>query len=466
MPAPTIHWFRNDLRLSDNPALVRAAASGPVCPVYIHDTTTPPGHGPEGASRLWLERSLKALDDQLHGALVVLEGDPELELLRLCSEIGARRVTWTRRYDPHGVRRDTSLKIKLEAAGIEAISQIGSLLWEPWEVAKADGTPYRVFTPFYQKGCRAAALPRQPLPAPDLLLFDPANNDATVRLAREPWHAGVIEGWRPGESGAQAALDHFVSSGLRHYLSGRDFPARPDVSRLAPHLRFGEISPNQAWYAALREGDTVAQGFQRQLAWREFSSHMLFHYPELITSPLNPKFSDFPWRSDEVGFARWTAGQTGVPIVDAGMRELWQTGYMHNRVRMIVASFLTKNLLIDWKRGAAWFWDTLFDADIANNTASWQWVAGGGADAAPYFRIFNPVLQGQKFDPDAAYVRKYEPEIAGLPDRDIHAPWKASTSTLGEAGVVLGQTYPEPLVDLKESRDRALAVFENLTIAR
>ena len=398
-----------------------------------------------------------------------VSGNASEILPQLINETGATTVTWTRRYDATGIETDTALKAALSDQGISVVSENGALLWEPWEVKKADGTPYRVFTPFYRKGCLSAAPPRAPLPAPDLTLTDapnPTRIDDLNLIPTPRWDIDTLAHWSPGEAGAQARLDTFLQDGITNYKDGRNIPADPKVSRLSPHLAFGEISPNTVWHSARQlPASQDRDHFLSELGWREFSYSLLFHNGDIATRNLNAKFDAFPWAEATAPLTAWQQGQTGIPIVDAGMRELWQTGYMHNRVRMIVASFLVKNLLIHWHHGLHWFDDTLFDADPANNPASWQWVAGSGADAAPYFRIFNPVTQSQKFDPDGRYIRTYVPEIAALPDRSLHAPWEAPALVLKAANITLGTTYPMPLVDLKDSRARALAAFDETKTA-
>jgi deoxyribodipyrimidine photo-lyase len=467
MKQKTIHWFRRDLRLADNPALTDASGRGDVIPVFILDDVTAPELLPGGASRWWLHHSLVSLNDALGGHLNIFRGHPAEILQELAGRHNAGQVSWNCCYEPHPLTRDESFARDLEAEGITPLIHNGSLLWDPAEVLKGDGTPYRVFTPFYKKGCLGAAPPRLPLPAPALkdLIRDETSlaPDDLKLLPGIPWDAEFYDHWSPGEPGAAGALDRFLEHGLKGYKEGRNFPAERHVSRLSPHLHWGEVSPNRAWYAArerLTSEDT--DHFCSELAWREFSSSLLYHFPDLPHQNLNRKFDAFPWENDPARLRAWQRGRTGVPMVDAGMRELWRTGYMHNRVRMIVASFLVKNLLIHWRDGEAWFWDTLLDADLANNSASWQWVAGCGADAAPYFRIFNPVTQGKKFDPHGTYIRKYVPEISGLPDKYLFSPWEAPESVLEEAGIKLGKDYPLPLVDLKTSREHALAAYQSI----
>ncbi len=466
MGSPTIiHWFRQDLRLSDNPALAEAAKLGIVLPVYIHDDEDAGADALGGASRWWLHHSLHALNRQLEGKLQVFSGRPLEILPQLAARQGCCRIHWNRCHEPWRIPRDALLKQRLQAQGVEVRTYNASLLWEPWEVLKQDGTPYKVFTPYFNKGCLNAEPPRIPIPAPSPLPLAGAvqDSDAIGSLGLLPkirWDRQLEPHWEIGEAGAQKRLEAFIRNGLANYKQGRDFPAQASVSRLSPHLHFGEISPNQAWHAAAaaEDGENTAR-FHNELGWREFSHYLLYHRPELPRKNLDRKFDRFPWRDDPAALRRWQRGQTGIPIVDAGMRELWQTGTMHNRVRMVVGSFLVKNLLLHWSHGAAWFWDCLVDADLANNSASWQWVAGCGADAAPYFRIFNPVTQGQKFDPDGDYTRRFVPELENLPAKYLFNPWEAPEAVLRQAGVALGKTYPHPVVELKASRERALAAY-------
>lgn len=462
-----IHWFRQDLRLGDNPALVQAARAGRVLPVYILDDESAGGNAMGGASRWWLHHSLSALNRSLGGKLNIYCGNAEVLLPEIARRHSAGAVFWNRCYEPWRMRRDARIKEALKGHGVGAESFNGSLLWEPWEIQKNDGTPYRVFTPFYRKGCLNAPSPREPLPKPAQLkaLADPAVHglESLGLLPRIRWDRQLEPHWKIGEEGARERLYAFLDEGIAHYKEGRNFPARPFVSRLSPHLHFGEISPNQAWHAARARGDGAnIDHFCSELGWREFSHHLLYQFPDLPRKNLQPRFDHFPWREDAEALGRWQRGLTGYPIIDAGMRELWQTGYMHNRVRMIAASFLVKNLLIDWRHGERWFWDCLVDADLANNAASWQWVAGCGADAAPYFRIFNPVGQGGKFDPEGAYTRHFVPELRRLPDKYLFSPWEAPESVLSAAGVRLGGNYPAPMVEISASRERALAAFAAL----
>jgi deoxyribodipyrimidine photo-lyase len=463
-----IHWFRQDLRLGDNPALTHAAAIGHVLPIYILDDDNAGEYAMGGASRWWLHHSLTALNRALGGTLQCYRGRAEEILPALATRHQAQAVYWNRCYEPWRMARDAALKERLKHEGIAVESFNSALLWEPWEIRKEDGTPYRVFTPFYRKGCLSAPPPRMPLPAPaplHLVRHEAAAAPDTLELLPHiRWDTKLEPHWNIGEAAAEARLQAFFRDGLAQYKEGRNFPAKPYVSRLSPYLHFGEISPHRVWHAARARGDDKhIDHFLSELGWREFSYHLLYQFPALPKENLQAKFNAFPWREDAAALARWQRGQTGYPIVDAGMRELWQTGYMHNRVRMIVGSFLVKNLRIDWRLGERWFWDCLVDADLASNSASWQWVAGCGADAAPYFRIFNPVSQGEKFDADGSYTRRFVPELASLPDRYLFSPWEAPEAVLKDAGIVRGSTYPAPMVDLATSRAEALAAFAALT---
>jgi deoxyribodipyrimidine photo-lyase len=460
----TILWFRRDLRLSDHPALAAALGrGGAVLPVYIHAPEEEEPWAPGAASRAWLHFSLKALDEALsaRGSRLVLRRGPSLEaLLELVAESEADAVFWIRRYEPRIIARDTMIKAALRRRDIRAESFSGSLLVEPWTLSTGEGKPYRVFTPFW-RAARERLTPESPLPAPSALPAPPRFPQSLSLpelglLPKPRWDEPFWRLWQPGEPGAQARLREFIEDVLPQYKSSRDRPDQKGTSRLSPHLAFGEISPRQI-LAAVRASDlgssVSAAKFLSELGWREFSHHLLYHFPHCAEANLNPRFDAFPWAEpDPASLQRWQQGSTGVPIVDAGMRELWQTGWMHNRVRMLVASFLTKNLRIHWLHGARWFWDTLLDADLANNTQGWQWTAGTGADAAPYIRIFNPVLQAQRFDPEGAYIRRFLPELAGLPKERIHAPWEG----------MLPRDYPPPMVDLATSRQEALAAFSTI----
>jgi deoxyribodipyrimidine photo-lyase len=456
---PVIVWFRQDLRLSDNPALAHAAKSGrPLICLYVLDDETPEDWRWGGASRWWLHHSLAALDKALNaqkGRLVLRQGQAHTVLKTLVKETGADMVAWNRCYEPFAVARDTALKTDLAADGIEVQSFNASLLYEPWEIKTASGTPFRVFTPFWN-ALRTRGDPEKAHRAPGGLTFHKnieSNElkDWNLLPVKPDWAKGFD--WTPGEETARKTLYDFLDHASR-YKTERDIPGTEGTSRLSPHLHWGEIGPRQIWHAVRsREHSDGAETFLKELGWREFCHQLLFHNHDLPEHPLDKRFTKFEWRRDEKHFRAWTRGQTGIPIVDAGMRQLWQTGWMHNRVRMIVASFLIKHLGLDWRRGEAWFWDTLVDADLANNAANWQWVAGCGADAAPFFRIFNPVLQGEKFDPHGTYVRAFVPELADMPAKYIHRPWDAPRPPA---------KYPAPIMDLSEGRARALAAFKAL----
>ena len=469
---PAIAWFRRDLRLTDNPALTAAADGGEVLPVFVLDDESAGDWRAGSASRWWLHQSLASLDRSLDGRLRLFVGKADEILPRLAREVNASVVCWNRCYEPWRIEQDARIEDVLNADGVATSSHNGSLLFEPHTVSKQDGTPYKVFTPFYRKGClQGARPPGAPLESADIRGFDGAPTgvklDDLGLLPKVRWYDTIANCWQPGEAGALERLERFLADGIDNYRKGRDRPDRAHVSRLSPHLQAGEISPRQVWHAAntwqaMRGHEDDVDHFLSELGWREFSYYLLYHWPDLPRKNLQAKFDRFPWRNDDEALECWQQGRTGYPIVDAGMRELWQTGYMHNRVRMIVGSFLVKNLMLHWHHGEAWFWDTLVDADLANNSASWQWIAGCGADAAPYFRIFNPVTQGNKFDPDGDYVRRYVPELSELPTRHLHSPWEAPADVLDASNVVLGENYPRPIVDLKASRERALEAFASL----
>ncbi|OCP01038.1 MULTISPECIES: deoxyribodipyrimidine photo-lyase [unclassified Ensifer] len=474
--APIIVWFRKDLRLADNRALAAAAGEGAVIPLYIREPVES-GNGPLGAAQLWwLHHSLEALGGRLAQRglqLILRSGDPLDVIGDLARATGADRIYWNRRYDPAGIATDAPLKKTLVAQGITAESFAGQLLHEPMRLLTTTGGPYRVFTPFWRalgsRGEPAAPIDEpHHLAAPQAWPMSERLDDWSLLPKKPDWAATFAEVWTPGEQGAAARLEDFIDGKLDDYKRDRDFPDANGTSLLSPHLAFGEISPSKIWHATARlpagAGEGVAT-FRKELAWREFSYHLLFHYPELPARNLNRRFDGFRWMNADDDFTRWTKGMTGFPIVDAGMRQLWRHGYMHNRVRMIAASFLIKDLLIDWRQGEAWFRDTLLDADPANNAASWQWVAGSGADAAPFFRIFNPILQGEKFDPDGHYVKRFVPELERLAARYIHRPFAAPATALEKAGIKLGTTYPKPIVDHAVARDRALAAFREITSA-
>lgn len=478
MKQRAIVWFRRDLRLADNPAL-RAAVDGDfeaIVPVFIQAPDELGQWAPGGAQKVWLHRSLDALATALEklGSRLVIRQGPSTEALdTLIEESGASAVFWNRLYDPMEIERDKQVKAHLSDQGLQAESFKAHLLHEPWTVETQQGSPYKVFTPFW-KSIRNRAIDA-PLPRPSSLppVWSRIGSLALDELALLPtinWDKGIRERWTPGEKGAHQRLEDFLDGAAEDYDDSRDIPAVAGTSYLSPHLHWGEIGPRQIMHRLEEWQDEHAspaprkhiESFQSEIGWREFAHHVLFHFPNTPEKPLDTRFEAFPWETDEAALKRWQNGTTGIPMVDAGMRELWHTGYMHNRVRMTVASFLTKNLRIAWQKGERWFWDTLVDADLANNTLGWQWAAGSGADAAPFFRIFNPARQGERFDADGAYVRHWLPELAPLPNKHIHTPWAAPTKVLREAGIELGKQYPEPIVDLKQSRREALAAFDQI----
>lgn len=470
MTAPLIVWFRNDLRLDDNPALDAAARSGaPIVALYALDDESAGEWRMGAASRWWLHHSLAALGDALSGLgvpLTLRRGRAEFVLEGLIEETGAEGVYWNRLYEPWAMRRDSEIKASLRARGLRAESFNGSLLFEPAQMRNKQGEAFKVFSPFW-RACLAAGGPEAPLPAPKKLVAAPAPEcdalaDWGLLPTKPDWAKGLREIWRGGEKAARARLADFARNRVDDYKTARDFMAGEGVSRLSPHLHFGEVSPRRVWAEVTSKAGDAGLPYLRELGWREFCHHLLVAFPDMPERPLDRRFEAFPWRNDPAALAAWKKGRTGYPLVDAAMRELWLSGYMHNRARMVAASFLVKHLLIPWQEGERWFWDTLVDADLANNSGGWQWVAGCGADAAPYFRVFNPVLQGEKFDPDGAYVRRFVPELARLETRFIHRPWEAPAETLGKAGVRLGETYPRPIVDHAEGRARALAAFGEL----
>ena len=476
-PAPVIVWFRRDLRIADNPALTEAAATGaPVIPLYIHDERLD-GRPMGAASKWWLDRSLRVLAADLRdrGApLVLRSGDAEAVLHSAIDETGAQTVLMNRLFEPTAWERDSEIAHGLKSEGVTCRGFNGTMLARPGSVRTGQDAPYKVFTPFLKALLDVAEEPA-PREGPRMLesiegLKSDDINDWALHPTRPDWSEGFD--WTPGETGAREALSAFLGGPLKTYGNGRDIPGEEGTSRLSPHLHFGEISPWRAVRAARhaaeegRVSGIQAEKFVAEIGWREFSTHLLHQFPYMAGRAFRPEFDAMAWRDDAAGLEAWKRGMTGYPIVDAGMRQLWATGWMHNRVRMIVASFLIKDLLIDWREGEAWFWDTLVDADMGNNIQNWQWVAGSGADAAPYFRIFNPVTQGEKFDGDGTYVRRWIPELAGLSDRWVHAPWTAPREVLDAAGVRLGRDYPAPIVDHAEARKRALDALEDIKSAR
>ena len=472
-----IHWFRRDLRLADNPALNAAVdrareVDGHLLCLYIHDDETAGEWIWGGAHRWWLNQSLKNLGETLTdrgNALVLRQGKAADVITDMVSNHHVAGVYWNRCYEAFAIKRDKAIKESLKDQDIPVESFNGSLLNEPWTIETKSGGPYKVFTPYWRailgKGRISKPLnASKSLPGPSGLNSE-ALDDWCLHPTKPDWSSGLAKRWMPGEQYARDRLQYFLDKKVDAYHERRDYPGEHGTSRMSPYLHWGEISPRQIWHAVVNahghpSQTPVTEPYLREIGWREFSYHLLYHFPDLPTDPLNQKFADFPWREDAEDLEAWQYGNTGIPIVDAGMRELYETGWQHNRVRMITGSFLVKNLLLHWTEGERWFWDTLVDGDLASNSAGWQWIGGCGADAAPYFRVFNPVLQGEKFDKQGDYVRKYVPEIAKLPNKYIHKPWEAPADVLRDAGITLGKNYAKPRVDLKSSRLRALEAFE------
>lgn len=478
---PVMLWFRQDLRLADNPALEAAIASGqPVVCAFVLDDAQGGPWRLGGAASWWLHHSLARLSESLaaRGNRLVLRRGPWAEAIpALAAETGARAVFCGRLYAPWERAADTEVAARLKASGVAIHGFTSALLHEPWALKTQAGGPFGVYSPF-ARAAFASGVPAPPteaparVPAPPALPASEALESWRLLPTAPDWAGGLREAWQPGEQGAEACLARFLEVGLAGYGTARNLPGIASSSKLSPYLRWGEISPRRVWHAASAAappGQAAAdslQTFLKELLWREFAYHLLWHRPEMPDTPLKAEFARFPWQQDASALKAWQRGLTGYPIVDAGMRELWHTGWMHNRVRMITASFLIKHLLQPWQAGEAWFWDTLVDADAASNSASWQWVAGCGADAAPYFRIFNPIMQGEKFDADGAYVRAWVPELARLPDSVLHRPWEAPALVLREAGVTLGANYPQPIVAHDFARARALAALATISKAK
>lgn len=462
-------WFRQDLRLNDNLAFINACNHyNTVIPIYILDkVTTPLGD----AQQWWLHHSLEALSAALEKkglTLVLRQGNPLDIIQQLTCQVTIDAIYWNRCYEPLAIQRDTAIKTTMQKKGIQVYSSKGNLLNEPWNIRNKSGSYFKVFTPYWKHCLQTLIIPKI-----DKLTNNPKGynlySESLSSLNLLPnnsnWALKFSKYWQPGEKGAQIKLTDFINYHLNNYKTCRDIPAEDSTSKLSPHLHFGEISVGEIWRAVeLAKLDQKcylrsAEHFQSEIGWREFSYYLLYHFPTLPHDNFKSEFNNFAWQSDHDAFKCWQTGTTGYPMVDAGMRELWATGYMHNRVRMIVASFLTKHLLIDWREGAAWFMNTLVDADLANNSASWQWISGCGADAAPYFRIFNPVLQSEKFDPHGNYIRQWIPELANVDKKHIHQPWAVSSA---KTGILIGKHYPAPIVDHNQARKRALQCYQNL----
>ncbi|KQT48955.1 deoxyribodipyrimidine photolyase [Aureimonas sp. Leaf454] len=471
-PGPIVVWLRDDLRLDDNPALAHAAETGqPVIPVFVLEEGGG-GRPLGGAHRWWLHHSLEAFRASLRDLgsdLVLKRGDPRTIVPDLVRETGAASLFYNRRYHRPAVETDDAVATALGTIAVESFQ--ANILHDPAAVKTKTGGFYKVYTPF-MKTLRGNGEPRDPIDPPASLVAPkgglPASDDLaawSLLPTRPDWSGGIARDWQPGEAVARSRFEDFCQSSLRGYDESREIPAEDGTTRMSPRLRFGEVSPYRLWHLAEeaarhnRVPPKAIETFRRELIWRDFNYHVLHHVGAIDRDNINPRFDGFEWQGTKSQLRAWQRGRTGYPIVDAAMRQLWQTGWMHNRMRMIVGSFLTKDLLIDWREGEHWFWDTLVDGDIASNTAQWQWIAGSGADAQPFFRIFNPITQGQKFDARGAYIRRYLPELAELSDKDIHTPWLAGSAALRKAGITLGETYPKPIVDHGEARERALAVY-------
>jgi deoxyribodipyrimidine photo-lyase len=467
----SIVWFRHDLRLSDNPALASGINLGNILPIYILDNCVPNLFEIGSASKLWLYHSLSKLNKSLNGNLNVYIGKPSEIIGALIKQHDIHNVFFNACYEPWHLKQENNVKHICEQNSINCESSNGNYLWSPNQILKNDGTYYKVFTAYKKKSY--CSTPRKTVKNSKQIdaVKDCKNkisiSDLNLIPQNKKWHKKIVESWDIGELAAQKKLNDFIESKLLGYKDGRDYPIKNHTSLLSPHLHFGEISPAQIWesvnsFGHLHASDSDIEHFLSELIWREFSCYLLYHFKSLYKDNFNSKFDQFSWRDNPKYLKAWQTGHTGYPIVDAGMRQLWQTGYMHNRVRMIVASFLVKNLNIHWRKGSEWFWDCLVDADLANNSANWQWVAGCGADAAPYFRIFNPITQSEKFDKDGDYIRLFVPELKNLPNKYLYKPWMAPEHILKSAGIVLGENYPNPIVDLATSRNKALEAYKNL----
>lgn len=473
MTAPIIVWFRKDLRLEDQPAFYFACKQErPIIPLFIWSPEEEKEWSPGAASQWWLHHSLLQFKQDLKEKgleLIIRTGESFDILMEVVRESGADQVVWNRRYEPQSIARDSSLKSSLHKQGIKAQSFNGSLLFEPVTIQNKQKKPFQVFTPFW-KHCLSLSVDLTPLPVPSIIKpykqhLSSSSVEALDLLPKISWDVGLQKTWKPGTLGAKQHLTFAIQQVVVQYKQMRDFPGIRGTSQLSPYLHWGEISPRMIWQTVSQSisPTEIAEPYLRQLGWREFAHHLLYHFPHTPTQPLRNEFLRFPWKENPEHLDAWKKGRTGYPIVDAGMRELWETGWMHNRVRMIVGSFLVKDLLIHWIEGARWFWDTLVDADLANNTLGWQWVGGCGADAAPYFRIFNPMMQGVKFDPNGDYVRRWVPELSSLSNDWIHSPWEAPPEVLRGAGISLGIHYPYPIVDHKKAREEALEALKSIS---
>jgi len=472
--AISLFWFRQDLRLSDNPGLMEASRLGKILPIYILDDLSPSPFKIGGANKIYLHHSLASLNRSLDNKLNIYVGDPKEIIFQLIKKYSIENIFWNRCYEPWRIADDAAIAKNLRDLNINHGVFNGSYLWTPEEIKKTDGSYYKVFGAYKRKAYLLE--PRKPLPKPEkLVLIKDHSNETTLNdlhlITNNSWQDKIKAHWACGENTAQDKLDGFLHNDLSGYKNNRDYPEYDQTSKLSANLHFGEISPQQIFDSVTSIGRSNASEndvnhFLSEMIWREFSCYLMVHFNKLPSENFQSKFNAFPWQDDSWLLHAWRTGNTGYPLIDAGMRQLWQNGYMHNRVRMIVASFLVKNLMIHWRYGRDWFWDCLVDADLANNSANWQWVAGCGADAAPYFRIFNPITQGEKFDGDGYYTRKFVPELKNLPNKYLFKPWEAPEKTLQDAGVVLGISYPKPIIDLQTSRKKALFAYKSLSMGK
>jgi len=474
---PVIFWFRRDLRLRDNPALRWAAEQQrPVICVFIFDDLSSEWNL-GGASRWWLHHSIESLQQDLKAAgnrLRLFAGNTTETLKTIVDATDACALAWNRRYEPELIELDKNIKASYKEQNIEVFSAPGNLSHEPWQVAREGRYPYKVFTAYWRASLKHQSLPVTATVTKLKTSSKKLKSELTLTqlnlLPTLSWAEDFPNHWTPGERGADKNLKSLLKAPITEYDQARDIPSVDGTSQLSPHLAFGEITPRQINASVAKKlkngslkADDNVETFLKEIGWREFAYHLLYHFPHTPENPLDIRFKKFPWKKiNPKTLQRWQKGNTGIPLIDAGMRQLWQTGWMHNRVRMVVGSLLIKNMGYHWLEGARWFWDTLVDADLASNTMGWQWVAGSGADAAPYFRVFNPLRQGERFDPEGEYVRRWVPEIAGLPNKHIHSPWTASPAELQQAAIILGETYPKPIVDLKTTRVEALERFAKI----
>ena len=466
-----IHWFRQDLRLNDNPSLEELSKEvDKIIPIYIYDEKTEIGE----ASLCWLEKSLENLNNQLKlfkSKLYVFRGNPKKIINKIIENNNISSFYWNRLYDRYSIKRDKEIKSFLIEKSINCNTFNGYLLSEPWEIKNKSDSFFKVFTPFWKKNFEVLEKQKLKLSSSKKYSFYDTDINSNIKISKlklnipkKEWMKKLLDNWNIGESAARLKLKNFINEKLKDYSIGRDRPDIAFTSKISPHLHFGEISAKRVFIEVMKSkiDESNKKKYLTEIGWRDFSYNLIFNYPEMTELPIQSKFNKFPWLKDKTSLKTWQAGKTGIPIVDAGMKELYKTGWMHNRVRMIVGSFLTKNLLLHWKEGEKWFFNTLVDADIGSNSAGWQWISGSGADASPYFRIFNPVLQGKKFDPNGDYVKKFIPTFTKVPLKFIHSPWEMPIEEQEKHNFILGRDYPKPVVDLSETRKRALEAFKSI----